>query len=620
MNHRSLLRILVSGVLVLALMLAWLLYQSHSAAVNRAIDNADNLAGALHGQFTATLRRIDANLYSIAAQLPAAALNRQAVPRYRAQLEATLQSYTRNFPEVGAYFVWDGEGDFLYDTTSMTPASQRRSIAMRAGFQLLKRDPQATIAFSDSIRGIVTGQQSVAVYVPVRDAGGRLQAVLTATLNLEQIARGFGQLQIPVGSVIFMRRSDDHKLVIRHPNIEGELNKPVRNVIQQRIDAGEVGGRDRFRAVTDGEYRLYGFRKLDSYPFYLVVGLAERGALADWRRNAVIVVSGLLLMTLALGFALWRVNRIERLRLDAQREALQAHELLQEAIDSLSAGIIIYDANDRLVMRNQAVLNLYSTLQDVIVPGKTFEEITRAGVERGIFVEAKGREEQWVAERTLRHRFPDGKSHELPLDNGHWLLFSEHRTPGGYIVGSRIDITERKKMEADLREQASTDALTGLPNRRHFLHRLEDELERVRRRTTREACVLMLDLDHFKRVNDQYGHAAGDSLLRHFANLLRHELRATDTAGRMGGEEFAVILPGSGLQAAQGFAERICDKLAEHPMSFGRQEVGITVSIGIASIMDEDLSADAVLSRADLALYQAKDGGRNRVEFADKPA
>ncbi len=620
MNHRSLLRILVSGVLVLALMLGWLLYQSHGAAVNRAIDNADNLAGALHGQFTATLRRIESNLQNIVVQLPDAALQQHAVAAYRDRVEGGLQAFTRNFPEVAGYYVWDAAGALLYSTTPLLSNRERPSIANRSGYQQLKSDPKAGIAFSDSIRSSITGRQTVAVYVPVRDGTGRLKAIITATLNLESIGRVFESLQISQGSVIFMRRSDSHKLLIRHPDIEGELNKPVRNVIQQRIDGGEVDGRDRFRAVTDGEYRLYGFRKLDSYPFYLVVGLAERGALADWRRNAVIVVSGLLLMTLALGFALWRVNRIERLRLDAQREALQAHELLQEAIDSMSAGIIIYDPNDRLVMRNQAVLNLYGTLQDVIVPGKTFEEITRAGAERGLFVEAKGREEQWVAERTLRHRFPDGKSHELPLDNGHWLLFSEHRTPGGYIVGSRIDITERKKMEADLREQASTDALTGLPNRRHFLHRLEEELERVRRRTTREACVLMLDLDHFKRVNDQHGHAAGDSLLRHFANLLRHELRATDTAGRMGGEEFAVILPGSGLQAAQGFAERICDKLAEHPMSFGRQEVGITVSIGIASITDEDLSADAVLSRADLALYQAKDGGRNRIEFADKPA
>ncbi len=620
MNSRSLLRILASGVFVLALMLAWLLYQSHGSAVKRGIDDADNLAGALQGQFTATLRRIDANLHSIALQLPAAALNRQAVPRYRTQIEVMLEPYTRIFPEINGYFVWDGEGDHLYDTTSVAPTSQRRSIATRADFQQLKLNPDATIAFSESIRGVVSGRQAVAVYVPVRDPVGRLRAVVTAPLNLEQIAHGFEQLQIPAGSVVFMRRSDDHKLVIRHPFRESELNKPVRNAIQQRIDAGEMAGRDRFRAVTDGEYRLYGFRRLEGYPFYMVVGLAERGALAEWRRNVVIVMSGLLFMTLALAFALWRVNRIERQRLAAQQEARETHELLQDAIDSISAGMIIYDAEDKFVMCNKAQAQLFDGLADVLRPGMHFDEITREGVRRGLFPAAIGNEDGWMASRVREHQNADGLPRELELGDGRWVQFSEHRTHKGYVVGSRIDITERKKLEVDLREQASTDALTGLPNRRHFLRRLEDELERVRRRTTREACVLMLDLDHFKRINDQYGHAAGDSLLRHFANLLRQELRATDTAGRIGGEEFAVILPGSGLQAALGFAERVCGKLADHPMSLGRHAVSITVSIGVTSILDDDLSADAVLSRADQALYQAKDGGRNRVELADKPA
>lgn len=187
-------------------------------------------------------------------------------------------------------------------------------------------------------------------------------------------------------------------------------------------------------------------------------------------------------------------------------------------------------------------------------------------------------------------------------------------------MGTRIDITERKRLEAELRELASTDALTGLPNRRQFMLQLEGEVERVRRGSTREASVLMLDLDHFKRVNDQHGHAVGDSLLRHFARLLREELRATDTAGRMGGEEFAVILPGSNLAAAQTFAQRLCDRLAAEPLAVGPTRVEATVSIGIAAIAASDATPDAVLLRADEALYRAKTEGRNRVQLAGAPA
>jgi diguanylate cyclase (GGDEF)-like protein len=621
MNHRSLLGVLASGLFVLSLMLTWLLRESHGSAVQHAIGNADNLAQALQGQFTATLRRLDANLQNLADRLPRDALRPQAVARSRAQIEALLQTYTHNFPEVGAYFVWDGEGRHMYDSSGMPVQPERSSIAHRRGYQYLRANPDARIAFSDAIRGIVTGQQSLALYVPLRDVQGRLLAVVTATLNLERIGAGIEQLRIPEGSVVFMRRSDDHKLVVRHPSKESELNKPVRNAIQQRIDDGETAGRDRFQAVTDGEYRLYGFRKLEGYPFYIVVGLAERGALVAWRKNAIIVASVMVLMGLALGLALWHLSRLERQREAARREAQQAHALLQEAIDSISAGIVIYDPQDRLVTCNQAQRALFREMDELFSsPGRTFEDLTDEGLRRGLFPQAGDAPQSWMADRLRQHRAADGQPHELALGDGRWLQFSEHRTPQGYTVGTRIDITERKRLEAELRELASTDALTGLPNRRQFMQQLESEIGRVRRGTTREACVLMLDLDHFKRVNDRHGHAVGDSLLRHFAGLLREELRATDTAGRMGGEEFAVILPGSDLAAAQIFAQRLCDRLAARPLVAGPARVEATVSIGIAAITGSDLTPDAVLSRADTALYQAKTEGRNRVQLAGASA
>ncbi|MFN4360558.1 MAG: diguanylate cyclase [Hylemonella sp.] len=621
MNHRSLLGVLASGLFVLGLLLTWQLRESHDSAVQHAIGNADNLAQALQGQFTATLRRLDANLQSLAAELPQAALRREAAERSRVQVEALLRRYTHNFPDVGAYFVWDAEGRHLYNSSGMPVQPERSSIAQRRGYQQLRSDPGARITFSDAIRGIVTGQQSIALYVPVRDAQGRMLAVLTATLDLERISQGIDQLRIPEGSVVFMRRSDDHKLVVRHPSKESELNKPVRNAIQQRIDGGEMAGRDRFQAVTDGEYRLYGFRKLEGYPFYIVVGLAERGALVAWRKNAIVVASVMVLMGLALGLALWHLSRIEQQREAARREAQRAHALLQEAIDSISAGIVIYDPQDRLVTCNRAQRALFRDMDELFSsPGRTFEDLTHEGLRRGLFPEAGDAPQAWVADRLHQHRAADGVPHELALGDGRWLQFSEHRTPQGYTVGTRIDITERKRLEVELRELASTDVLTGLPNRRQFMQRLESEIERVRRGTTREACVLMLDLDHFKRVNDRHGHAVGDSLLRHFARLLGEELRTTDTAGRMGGEEFAVILPGSSLGAAQTFAQRLCDRLASQPLTVDAARVEATVSIGIAAIAGDDLTPDAVLSRADEALYRAKTEGRNRVQLAGASA
>lgn len=614
MTQRSLLRLLLLGVLVLMSMLAWQLRQSYESAVQRVMDSAGNLSVTLHGQLTAAMRRIDSNLANIASQLPARSLAVAAGPAERKRLHLILRRYAENFPEVSGFFVWTPEGDLVATSDSIAP--EHISIADRPGYLELRKNPLAPITFSDAIVSRYNGQRTVAVYAPLRDARGRLLAVVTATLSINRIVRSLETLQLPPGSVIFMRRSDNHKLVLRYPHLDSEVNKTVRNPIQRRIDEGHTSGRERFDAVTDGLARLYGFRKLDGYPYYVVVGLSEDGALASWRQSAQLVVAGLVVLGAALFALIWYMGRVERQRVAAQQDAAMAHELLQEAINSISAGITIYDSQDRMVACNEAHLRIFEGIRDTIQPGRTFEEITRAGVERGEFPEAAENGAGWLAKRLRQHQQADGQPHELALRDGRWIQFSEHRTPKGYTVGSRIDITDRKRLEEELREQASTDALTGLPNRRHFRQRLDEELERVRRRTTREACLLMLDLDHFKKVNDQYGHAAGDSLLRHFADLLRQELRATDTAGRMGGEEFAVILPGSSMASALGFAQRICDRLAGRPLHFGAQQLHVTVSVGIAAIAMEDLSADAVLSRADAALYRAKNGGRNQVQLA----
>jgi diguanylate cyclase (GGDEF)-like protein len=173
-----------------------------------------------------------------------------------------------------------------------------------------------------------------------------------------------------------------------------------------------------------------------------------------------------------------------------------------------------------------------------------------------------------------------------------------------------------KGMTHELRELATTDFLTDLSNRRHFMAQIEQELARVQRLDTQQATVVVLDLDHFKRINDTHGHAAGDAVLKHFAALLRGELRKIDTAGRMGGEEFAIILPGANATAAQAFGERLRKKVAQTTIMYGGQAIRVTVSIGIATMTPEDTSADAALVRADEALYRAKEGGRDRVEVA----
>ncbi len=180
------------------------------------------------------------------------------------------------------------------------------------------------------------------------------------------------------------------------------------------------------------------------------------------------------------------------------------------------------------------------------------------------------------------------------------------------VVVSR-DITELKRRETELLEMAATDILTSLPNRRHFVAQLEQESARILRDKGRCASVLMLDADHFKMINDTFGHAAGDDVLRHLATLMQNKLRKVDTVGRIGGEEFALILPGAALPAAEAFAERLRQYVAATPVPQADRTIPLTVSIGVAGMSADDANADEVLTRADRALYRAKGSGRNMV-------
>ncbi|MCY1286512.1 diguanylate cyclase (GGDEF) domain protein [compost metagenome] len=180
--------------------------------------------------------------------------------------------------------------------------------------------------------------------------------------------------------------------------------------------------------------------------------------------------------------------------------------------------------------------------------------------------------------------------------------------------GFITDITERKQIETELQVFATTDFLTQLSNRRHFMQQLEAELARVQRSPEHGATILMFDLDHFKAINDRWGHSVGDQALRHFATILGLQLRKTDAAGRMGGEEFAVVLSAADIDEALTFARRIQGELAASPLPHGDERIPLAISVGIATLNATDTTAEAALSRSDMALYRAKRGGRNRIE------
>jgi diguanylate cyclase (GGDEF)-like protein len=183
---------------------------------------------------------------------------------------------------------------------------------------------------------------------------------------------------------------------------------------------------------------------------------------------------------------------------------------------------------------------------------------------------------------------------------------------GGAVI-SHLNITARKVFEIALEKLASTDPLTGLPNRRFFMESGKQDLERVRRFAV-PASLVKIDLDHFKAVNDTYGHAAGDEALRRVSQACRAALRPFDVLARLGGEEFAVVLPGADEEAATLAAERLRVVVRDMTIKTGQSQFSITASFGVTEMSPHDLKFDGCLSRADAALYRAKHAGRNCVQ------
>jgi len=219
-----------------------------------------------------------------------------------------------------------------------------------------------------------------------------------------------------------------------------------------------------------------------------------------------------------------------------------------------------------------------------------------------------GQPERWIDCRSVPTREADGAI----LWYGLMLDITERNVLDMQLAERKRVEAELRTLQAQLREQAIRDPLTGLYNRRYLEETLWRELDRAGREG-HSLSILMVDVDHFKRLNDTYGHPAGDEVLRTLGRLLQHHARSSDIPCRYGGEEFIVVLPDMPLDAARKRAERVRQDFADLRIAFGGAELVATLSIGVSGYAGHGNTADELIRAADLALYDAKQSGRNRV-------
>lgn len=287
-------------------------------------------------------------------------------------------------------------------------------------------------------------------------------------------------------------------------------------------------------------------------------------------------------------------------------------DMLIEALEVSDHGIGTFDSNDILVFCNKTFANYFgfNSIDDAI--GKSFEQILRFSFLSGIGVKADNNDIEGLIKRAKENRLKQGiTSFEAERANGKWALVSRVRTDADNIYIYIKDITKLKHIEKELLQQASTDALTSIYNRRYFLK--SAELECIRgKRYKYPISILALDIDYFKSINDSYGHLAGDQALIAFSKCCSQLLRENDLFARIGGEEFSILLPHTDSNTAKKIAARILKAIENIKVPYENDIISFTTSIGIAQSSERHSELQTIMKFSDEALYKAKSSGRNR--------
>lgn len=287
-------------------------------------------------------------------------------------------------------------------------------------------------------------------------------------------------------------------------------------------------------------------------------------------------------------------------------------ELAAAVIDAASEGIVVADRNQRIIFVNPAFGRLTGMPAQYALGQNALKYLAPDAETRGLLAElwkTLARANRWLGD--IRLRRGDGTSFPASLS---LTVIRNESGRAAYFAGTLVDISARKLAEEQIRYQANYDPITGLPNRTLFVERLSQAMRQANRKQC-QAALLFLDIDYFKQINDMFGHDSGDRLLRQVAQRLLRCVRENDSVIRVGGDEFAIVLPEVPRpQVAASVARKVIAALAQ-PFEVEGSEVSTGVSIGIALYpMDAD-DSDAIRQHADMAMYRAKQAGRGNYQF-----
>ena len=505
--------------------------------------------------------------------------------------------------------VLDPRGHFLF---SFRPDVPGVNLADRPYFQAHVTKDDGAVFIGQVVVGRVTGVPSFHMSRRINHPDGSFRGVVALALGCDFFSDVFSRITLEkmhfvlFGSDGAIRAVDAESASLLGKNVVGGT---IFREFQKAPDAGSFVD----ESLLLKKRRLISYRAVSGYPLVIGVAVDEDVALSRFNeRRRIYIGSAVLFSWILIGimFLLYRMQaRQARLSRTILREKERAEKYLQLA----GSLIIALDDQGRVTLTNRRVREVLGYTEDDLAGRDWFEAVipaeNRDSLRERFWAFLRGAADpgqEAVDVRTI------GKDGSLKV-----ISWSSHilKDEDGHVLGalsSGTDVTERRRLEVELLRLATTDPLTGLSNRRSFLENGRREFETFRR-YKRPLSLLMLDIDHFKQVNDTHGHSAGDQVLVALAGTVHKVLRTIDLCGRFGGEEFVCLLPDTPADKAFGVAERLRMALEERAVEIPSGVLHFTVSIGVATSGPDSASLDELIHQADEAMYQAKQAGRNRV-------
>jgi diguanylate cyclase (GGDEF)-like protein/PAS domain S-box-containing protein len=567
-----------------------------------------NIAQILAEYTAGLVTNADGALFSVCdeytRQLATGKVDSQALNAYIARRHAQV-------PFLDAIRVSDARG-YITHGTGVDPGL-RVNIGDREYFTRLRDTAHPGLVISKPMLGRVSGKWVVVLARRVNSPAGTFAGIAWGAIDLEKYAEVLSRVEVGVHGAVSLR-DQDMALLAHHPQTENSDmevgSRTVSPALHRLIEAGAASATYDTPNPADNVPRTVTFRKVDDRPLYIIVGLAPDDYLAPWRKQvirataAVATFLGITLLLFVLFFKYWG-------RHVASVQQLVDQEAKFRIVADFAYEWEYWEGPDRKLLYispSCEQITGYSRADFEANPGLLYHIIhpeDRAVLEAHTSNLAD-REEGQAEFRIVRR---DGGIRWIA--HGCRPVFDSSGSYQGRRASNR-DITEMVQLHDELKKLARTDNLTGLANRRAFVEAAQAEFERLKRYGS-EATLLMMDVDHFKKVNDHYGHGAGDRALVALAQVLKTAARSTDLPARFGGEEFLLLLANTNLPGAMIIAERVRLAIAEIVTKSTLEGFGLTVSIGAASFDKGDTDWSDVVRKADKAMYRAKELGRNRV-------